>query len=63
MAPDQGLYYLHKIYYKLFNPLYTGRRFHCFILDELTFHLRGVKSSITFILVLMENPGSKHCKP
>ena len=28
------------------NPLYTGRLFHCYMLDESICHLRGVRSTL-----------------
>ena len=46
------------------NPLYTGRLFHCNIVDESSCHFRGVGSIfVAFVLVLMENPDNKQCKP
>ena len=37
-------------------PLYTGRLFYCYILDESICRFRGVGSIFCFILFLMENP-------
>ena len=44
---------------EIVNPLYTGGLFHCYILDKSICHFRGVR----YILFLMENPVSKHCRP
>ena len=41
------------------DPLYTGRLFHSFSLDESICHFRGV-GSILSLLFLMENPLSEH---
>ena len=47
-----------------FNPLYTGGLFHCYMLDESICNIRGVRVYfVTFILLLMENPDSKQCRP
>ena len=40
-------------------PLYTGRLFHCYMLDEANCQVYLVP----FILFLMENTVSKHCRP
>ena len=32
-----------------FNPLYTGRLFHCYMLDESICHFRGVRSILPFL--------------
>ena len=48
----------------LINPFYTGRLFHCFMLDESICHFRGVGSILSLIVeLLMENPDSKQCRP
>ena len=46
-----------------FKPLYTGRLFHCYILDKSICHFRGVGSIFFFFSILMENPVSKQCRP
>ena len=46
------------------NALYTGGLFNCYMLDESICHFKGVESYfVALILVLMENPVSKHCRP
>ena len=35
-----------------FNPLYTGRLFHCYILDEAICHFRGVGSILLLLFYL-----------
>ena len=42
------------------NPLYTGRLFHCYMLDESLCHFRGVRSTLSLLLyfwwkILLEN--------
>ena len=34
---------------KLLNPLYTGELFHCYMLDELICHFRGVRSIVLLL--------------
>ena len=41
------------------NPWYTGRLFHCYILDESICHLRDVRSILSLLFYFwMENPVS-----
>ena len=47
-----------------FNPMYTGRLFHCYMLDKSVCHFWGCQVHfVAFILFLMENPVSKQCRP
>ena len=36
-----------------FNPLYTGRLFHCYILDESNCHFRGVGSILLLLFYFL----------
>ena len=46
------------------NPLYIGRLFHCYMLDESIYHFGDIGVYfVAFILFLMENPDSKQCRP
>ena len=44
------------------NPLYTSRDFHYNMLDKSICHFRGVVSTLSLILFLVENPVSKQCR-
>ena len=33
----------------VFNPLYTGRLFHCYMLEESICHFRGVRSTLSLL--------------
>ena len=39
------------------NPLYTGGLYHRYMLDESIFHLRGIKSILSFYSIF----GGKSC--
>ena len=52
----------HRVMFKVIvdiDPLYTGRLFHCFILDESIYQFRGV-GCILSLLFLMENLFNEH---
>ena len=35
------------------NPLYTGRLFHCYMLDESIFHFRDVRSMLSLLFYFL----------
>ena len=37
------------IYLHLYNPLYTGRLFHCYMLDKSSCHFRAVLSNLLLL--------------
>ena len=49
------------------NPFYSGGPFHCYTLDESICHRRCIGSILflllAFILILVDNPVSKHFRP
>ena len=46
------------------NPLYTGRLFHCYMLDESIAHFRGVRTILSLLFYFWwKNPVSKQCRP
>ena len=49
-----------KYLYVLFNPLYTGGFFHCYLFDESTCHFRGVESYFVAYILLFQFDG-KSC--
>ena len=46
----------------LLTIVFTGKLFHCYMLDKSICHFRGVGSGL-LLLFLMENPVSKQCRP
>ena len=44
------------------NLLYSGRLFHCYMLDESICHFRGIQSILS-LSFLIENLDRKKCRP
>ena len=49
------MFFYEPVAQSLFNPLYTGRLFHCYMLDTSSCHCRGVRSILSLLFYFLWN--------